>query len=107
MRMRVAIIVVLTFFAGTPAFCGSIKSDYIGCKDKKVFDKLTSFLVEGDKDAFKKHYMVAAALGVCKMLKLGTQVYLEDTAIFAGLVCVRPKGEEVCYWTNSEAYDGK
>jgi hypothetical protein len=31
------------------------------------------------------------------------QVFVEDTSLFSGAVCVRPKGERDCYWTFLEA----
>jgi hypothetical protein len=76
----------------------------IGCKTKEEKSRLTHFLVDNDKEAFPKVATTAMLIGNCKIFNEGDAVYLSDTAIFSGLVCVRPRGETECFWTNLENY---
>ena len=81
----------------------TIKSNVIGCKDKEVQDKLARFREEGDKEAFQTFVGEQEATGACTLLSFGSKVYLEDTAIFSGVVCVRPEGETSCYWIEMDS----
>lgn len=79
----------------------TIKALAVGCLDKGVAAKLSDFVAENDPDAYRKLYYPAMMSGVCKALKAGDKVFLEDTSFFEGLVCVRPKGSLSCLWLSS------
>lgn len=79
------------------------KESSIGCKNKEVKRKLVSMAIDKDIEAFKKLALATILTGECRFFSAGDQVHLEDTAIFTGLICLRPRGEVSCYWTESEA----
>jgi hypothetical protein len=79
------------------------KDGYFGCKDKDYFEKLISYAVQNDKDAFTQGLAGGVLTGQCTMFKAGEKVFLVDTAIFSGLAKVRRKGNMAEYWTNMEA----
>lgn len=64
--------------------------------------KLRSLLSAGDKVAAQKLIMT----GMIKTIPKGTMVEIEDTAIFSGLIKIRPKGEVQSYWTVTGAVYG-
>lgn len=72
--------------------------DAIGCVTREANDRLTKISVSGDKEAFAKLATALIAAAQCRLMKMGTRLYLEDTAIFSGLICGRPAGETRCYW---------
>ena len=74
----------------------------VGCKNREDKDKLTGFSVDGDTEAFKKFAMAHILVGDCVLMNEGDVAFLEDTAIFSGLVCIRPKGETDCFWSEIE-----
>lgn len=72
--------------------------DAIGCLSREANDKLSRIASSGDKEAFTKLATALVMANECKLLKAGTRIYLEDTAIFSGLICGRPAGSTACYW---------
>lgn len=92
-----AVLVVSTLLLGhAEALEWQIKnSGYFGCQSRESFDKLFSYLVQNDTEAFKD--------GLGAGVMLGEAVLVTDTAIFSGMVKVRRKGETQEYWTVSEA----
>jgi hypothetical protein len=80
-----------------------VDGDWIGCLTREQKGKLTSYSVQNDKEAYMREFGIGLIEGFCTMFKDGEIVYLMDTAIFSGLVCVRRKGEINTYWTNTEA----
>jgi len=74
-----------------------------GCSDREYFEKLVSYAVQKDNQAFSRGLAAGILAGSCTMFKAGEVVYITDTAIFSGLVEVRRKGETQEYWTNLEA----
>ncbi len=76
---------------------------WFGFRNREHMEKATQFAVQGDKDAFAKFMMNAMAAKAAIAFKAGEKVYLDDTAMFAGLVKVRRKGETEGWWTNFEA----
>ena len=79
-----------------------IVKDYIGCASKDYEKQLIGFAVDGDKVAFNKARNTGFELGVCTRLSVGDVVTIEDTAIFDGLIKVRPRGELSGYWTSMD-----
>jgi len=94
---------VLVSFASSASAGPVMTRASLGCRDRAVFERLTKFAVEGDKDSIKNYRIEQMLAGVCTMLDEGRQVHLEDTAISGGLVCVRPRGRTACYWVNKDA----
>jgi hypothetical protein len=92
---------LMTWTTAASAVDHTIRHSAYGCKSKDYHSRLTGYLVDGDKEAFKRALSLAAASGECKFFEEGQQVYLEDTAIFSGLVCVRPQGNLDCFWTDT------
>lgn len=76
-----------------------MKRDAYGCRSKEAFERVARYAGEKDHQAF----LLAIISGNCPTLKKGQTVALEDTALFSGLLCVRPTGEIGCYWTFVEA----
>jgi hypothetical protein len=76
---------------------------WYGCISKDYYGKLVDYVVQSDREAFKKGVMMGILTGQCILFKVGEPVYLADTAIFSGLVKLRRKGEIAEYWTNLEA----
>lgn len=81
-----------------------ISSDgYFGCVDKDYNSKLTSYLVDDDKDAFAQGLLAGYKSGECVRLEAGAEVFVTKTEIFSGLNRIRLKGSMNEYWTNIEA----
>ncbi len=78
-------------------------SEWIGYRDMDTLQRATRLAVEGDKAAYSKLMGNGVARGICNMLKPGEEVFVEDTAMFFGLVKIRREGETNGWWTNSEA----
>ena len=72
--------------------------DAIGCRAREPYDRLSTIAASGDREAFTKLAVALVATSQCRTLKQGTRIFLEDTAIFAGVLCGRPAGETVCFW---------
>ncbi|WOH55053.1 hypothetical protein [Bradyrhizobium sp. BWC-3-1] len=103
-RWLAAAVIGLAWFTGV-AFADDhvIRNSSYGCKSKDIRSKLTGYTVDGDKEAFRKALLVGVMSGECSLFNEGDHVYLTDTSIFSGLVCVRPRGALDCFWTNIEA----
>jgi hypothetical protein len=81
-----------------------ISSDgYFGCTSKEYFEKLVSYAVQKDMEAFKKGLATGMLTGQCTILKAGEEVFIADTAIFSGLLQIRKQGSIAEFWTNIEA----
>lgn len=75
----------------------------VGCTDRAHFEKLVQYAAQNDKEAFSKGLAAGAMLGRCVLFKSGESVFIVDTAIFAGLIKVRRRGDITEYWTNIES----
>ena len=78
-------------------------STWFGCADQEDFKKISGYRYDGDKEAFVKALTEGIYAGTATVFKDGEPVYLEDTAIWSGLVELRRPGETQAYWTNIEA----
>ncbi|HEX3529683.1 MAG TPA: hypothetical protein VH988_21710 [Thermoanaerobaculia bacterium] len=74
-----------------------------GCTDREYFEKLVSYVVQKDNEAFSRGLAAGILAGACTLFEPSESVYITDTAIFSGLVEVRRKGQAQEYWTNLEA----
>jgi hypothetical protein len=78
-------------------------SGWFGCTTEELFDEIAGYRTNGDKDAFVAAMTEGILTGECTLFEDGEAVYLEDTAIWSGMVQVRRPGERTKYWTNFEA----
>jgi hypothetical protein len=77
----------------------AISTEHVfGCKRREQFSRLASMASVGDTEAFKKALTMAFLRSECTAFKKGSAVYIEDTALFSGLVQVRPHGAVESYW---------
>jgi hypothetical protein len=60
--------------------------EFSGCRDREAKDKLTQYAVDKDDAAFNSAWEEYASTGECVILKVGTAVFVVDSAIFSGLV---------------------
>lgn len=72
-------------------------------RDREMLERETKLAVQKDSEAWAKLMGQGAASGAIVKLKPGEEVFLEDTAVIAGLVKIRRKGETSGRWTNFEA----
>ena len=75
-----------------------INKDTYGAYDKEEMNKLSNMLSTKDEEAFWKLIIS----GQIVPIKKGTRVFLEDTAIWEGLIKVRPQGQTRSIWIFSE-----
>lgn len=75
----------------------------LGCSDREYFERLVSYAVQKDNEAFSRGLASGLLAGTCTLFKPDEPVYITDTAIFSGLVKVRQRGQVQEYWTNLEA----
>ena len=74
------------------------KRDALGCSDRSLQDRISTIANSGDREAFQKIATAGVMSGKCKVVKEGTALFLEDTALMSGLACFRPTGEVQCLW---------
>jgi len=74
-----------------------------GCKSQSQFERIFSYLVQGDKKAWNKAMIDALLSDNCTYLTTGEEVFIRDIAIFSGMIKIRLKGSLDEYWTNIEA----
>lgn len=80
-------------------------ANWVGCRDREYHDKLTSYSVQNDIEAFSQALAVGLMSQACVKFAPNERVFVTDTAIFSGLVRVRREGENREYWTNLEAVE--
>lgn len=73
-----------------------------GCVSKEAYEQLTKIAVQGDKEAFSRALAAGVLSGQCTIFSRGAVVFIDDTAIFSGLVRLRPQGQVQAYWTAME-----
>jgi hypothetical protein len=79
-----------------------VADNRFGCSDRDYFEKLISYIVAKDDQAFSQALQGGLLSGQCTNFKRGESVFLTDTAIFRGLVKIRRRGETQEYWTDTE-----
>lgn len=79
------------------------RENIFGCKSREKFSSLVSMVAVDDMEAFTKSLRLAFLRSECRALKPGTVVYIEDTALFSGLMKVRPRGSVDGYWVPMNA----
>lgn len=73
-----------------------------GCASKEAYEQLTKIAAQGDKEAFTRALAGGVLSGQCVIFNRGAVVFIDDTALFSGLVRLRPQGQVQAYWTAME-----
>ena len=76
---------------------------WMGCSERDYYEKLITYAVQRDREAWSRARMEGLLSGECVMFTAGEPVFIADTTIFSGLVKVRRKGKLAEYWTATEA----
>jgi len=96
------VLAIATLFASTlPCFAASeevVSKEAFGCSDQTYFLRAVDFAKANDTVAFEKHLRAGMMDGKCVKLNPKTKVFLEDFTT-TGIICIRPEGATVCYWT--------
>jgi hypothetical protein len=77
------------------------KDNFVGCLTKDGYEEIVGYFVQ--KDNGPAAQMIAG--GECIFLKPGLTVYIEDTAIFKGMIKIRLAGSRASVWTAIEAVE--
>jgi len=85
---------------GTRAINGT---NWFGCLARSEFERISGYAAQRDEEAFTGALASAVLTGTVYIFSPGEEVFVTDTALFSGLVKVRPKGQTAEYWTNTEA----
>lgn len=80
-----------------------VRDHAFGCSQKSEYEKLVSFAVDRDEEAFKRALLQGMLAGRCAMFQRGQRVFLSDTAIFSGAVSIRKAGDPASYWTDRKS----
>jgi hypothetical protein len=91
-------ILVFTTFA-LVAQAKTTKSGYLASPSQELLEEALSYVAAKDEVAYNK----IMATGTVFALKGGLEVEIVDTVISKGLVKIRPRGETIELWTNTEA----
>ena len=78
-------------------------SNFFGCRDRAKFDELNGYLHTQDRAAFIGSVGRAYRAGDCRPFTAGETVFVSDTALFSGMIRVRPQGENESWWAYAEA----
>lgn len=76
-----------------------VRQDYFACKSPLYLDTGRKIMAENDQEAIKRFRFATSQSGECLTLKQGEQVDIEKRN--DKILCVRPNGEDECYWTDS------
>lgn len=100
--LALALLLAAIALPATAAPTRKITTFAIGCTDREDLSRLVKLAVSGDKEAFGTLAARQIASGSCRPFDEGTDVFIEDTSLFSGVTCVRPKGDPDCYWVQVE-----
>jgi hypothetical protein len=76
-----------------------VRQDYFACKSPLYLDTGRKIMAEDNQEAIKRFRFATSQSGECLTLKKGEQVDVERRK--DKITCVRPAGEDECYWTDS------
>jgi len=99
--MKIALAIATLLVCSTTCFAASeevVSKEAFGCSDQNYFLRAVDFAKANDTVAFEKFLRAGIMDGKCVKLNPQTKVFLEDFTT-TGIVCIRPVGETVCYWT--------
>jgi len=97
-RTLLLALIVLAASSSAHADEKPITNGGVGCKDKPYAEKLFGLLAKKDMEAFKGMMATGLATNQCVELIPGMLVSTDEFE-FAGLQCIRPKGQSDCLWT--------
>lgn len=83
----------------------TISSAHFGCVHREYLGQLTKYRLDNDQAAWMSALRSGTANGECTQFAPREQVYVDNTALFSGLVKVRKQGETQAYWTFMEAIE--
>jgi len=84
-----------------------VSSDgYFGCLSKDYYSKIARYAVQEDIQAFETALLGGYATGECIRLQADERVFVEETAVFSGLVKIRKPGDTLEFWAAIEAIKG-
>jgi hypothetical protein len=78
-----------------------VRQDYFACKSPLYLDTGRKIMAENDQEAIKRFRSATSQSGQCLTLPKGEQVDVEKRK--DKIFCVRPPGEDECYWTDNLA----
>jgi len=87
-----------------PDAATKIVERFTGCRDRADSDRLTKFVMQGDRDGFARFHKVATSSGACRVFSVGSEVFIDEKSLTT--YCLRPRGELDCYWTPKESVLG-
>jgi hypothetical protein len=76
---------------------------WYGADSKELFQKLVSFSIAQDGEAFGKLMTAGLVTGKTTAFEHGEEVFVADISYFSGTAKVRRKGDVNEYWTNIES----
>ncbi|TIS37545.1 MAG: hypothetical protein E5W95_18210 [Mesorhizobium sp.] len=77
----------------------TVSTEGFGCLALNDFNRAVDFANQNDIAAFKKFIGQKVPSGECRSLHKGQAVFEEQTS-GDGRICVRPKGDIDCVWTD-------
>lgn len=90
---------VIGFATNGEAQAKRTKDNYVGCLKKEDYKVIVGYFVDHDNEAAAQ--MIAD--GDCVLLKPNLKVYIQDTAIWSGMIQIRLAGTRIAVWTAIEA----
>lgn len=84
--------------SATPSSQYIVTENHFACFEQKDLDRVYKFIAEKDSDAANKYIAT-----YCMVLMEGETVFLEDTAVLHGVVCVRLRGQVRCLWVDQSS----
>lgn len=105
-KWAMTLVVAVVLFSVAPARAGGerISADgFFGCTNRIYFEQLITYVADKDMETFGQGLVAGVLAGQCVLFKISDEVFVTDTAMFSGLIRVRPKGGINEYWTNMEA----
>ncbi len=88
----------------TPLPDGAVRikgEHWFGCRTEDAYKRLVS--LASDVEAFREYLVITVAAGECRAIPQRSGVFLERSALFSGMVRVRPVGSSMSLWTSREA----
>ena len=94
----IASAIVVVPAAGREVGWHAMKAAALACSEQEDVKHIGAMRSSGDEQAWRRAAGDALASGKCIVLDRGTEVYVEDVAMFAGVAKVRARGSTAAYW---------
>jgi hypothetical protein len=82
---------------------GMLEKSTVVCLADADMDKLADFAFARDREAFTKFAYSRILIGACVMFDNPIKVYVQDSSVWRGRLCVRPVGQTECYWAPNKS----